>query len=427
MDMMEQVGRILGYGPICDHCLGRFFGKRSHGLTNDERGCALRIGYLMDRNLPYEKETRACWICSDLFIRLGEWAERARDALDGIEYSTFLVGTRVPALITESEELVWSDLGLSDPEPLKAEVNREVGKRIASLTGKIADFRHPDVVVILEPGRETLTVQVNPVFIRGRYCKYERGIPQTRWFCRECGGEGCPRCGHTGKMYQDSVEELIGRHIIEAFHAQDAILHGSGREDIDARMVGTGRPFIMEVVSPRIRVKNLTELADRINHEEAGRIGVTLEGFAERSAVETIKSKQSYKKYRILVEIDDRISRDELHDALNRLKGGIIFQRTPRRVAHRRADRIRERRVIDIEEVGVENERFLIDVTGEAGLYIKELISGDEGRTEPSLSGLLGRNARVTRIDVLHVNNPDDTVESCPPVGSGEEDIHGTS
>ena len=38
MEVNEQVEKILAYGECCDHCLGRFFGKRSHGLTNDERG-----------------------------------------------------------------------------------------------------------------------------------------------------------------------------------------------------------------------------------------------------------------------------------------------------------------------------------------------------------------------------------------------------
>jgi tRNA pseudouridine synthase 10 len=427
MELMEQVKKILGYGPICDHCLGRFFGKRSHGLTNDERGNALRIGYALQHNLPFLPELQPCWICNDLFTHLDRWAERVCISLLNIEYSTFLVGTRVPPLMAESEEMLWSDLGLTDPEPLKAEMNREVGKRISLLTGKEADFSHPDVVVILDLAKDTLAVQVNPVFIRGRYCKYERGIPQTRWYCRECRGKGCPRCGYSGKMYQDSVEELIGHHVKERFGAQDAILHGSGREDIDACMVGTGRPFIMEVVSPCLRTVELASLVDSINRSEEGRVSVSLEGFADRASVESIKSKQSYKKYRILVEIDGRISREELQDALNRLSGVIIYQRTPRRVAHRRADRVRERRVIGIEMVGVENDQFLIDITGEAGLYIKELISGDEGRTEPSLSGTIGRTARVTRIDVLHVNSPNERVESYPSEEKGGEDNHGTS
>jgi len=208
-------------------------------------------------------------------------------------------------------------------------------------------------------------------------------------------------------MYQYSVEELIGRHLAESYMAKDAILHGSGREDIDARMVGTGRPFIMELVSPRVRSVDLDALADTINLEEEGKISVSLEGYADRAAVETIKSKQSYKKYRILVEFDGRISQEELNDALNQLRGATIDQRTPRRVAHRRADLIRKRRVVDIALIGIENDRFIIDVVGEAGLYIKELVSGDERRTLPSLSAITGINARVVQIDVLHVSTPD--------------------
>ena len=413
MDLMELVGKLLSYGPICDHCLGRCFGKRSHGLSNDARGHALRVSHVLHANTPYTDETASCWICGDLFQHLDRWAERAVAALEGLEYTTFLVGTRVPPLMAESEELEWSDCGLTDPEPLKAEMNREVGKRIALLTGKEVDFTRPDVVVILALARNSVEVQVNPLFIRGRYCKYERGIPQTRWFCRECQGSGCPRCEFTGKMYQDSVEELIGRHMVACFQAADAILHGSGREDIDARMIGSGRPFVMEVVSPRMRSVDLPTLERRINEKEANRVSVTLEEFSDRATVQTIKSKQSYKRYRILVEVDGSISLESLHDALDQLRGVTIHQRTPRRVVHRRADLVRERRVIDIEVMGIEDGRFLIDVIGEAGLYIKELVSGDEGRTDPSLSSTLGRAARVVRIDVVHVDSPGGTDPAC--------------
>jgi tRNA pseudouridine synthase 10 len=406
MGVIEDVERILSYGSICDSCLGRMFGKRSHGLTNRERGRGLRIAYALEKHVPFEEESGSCWICGSLFSRLDLWAERAVAALEGIEYPTFLVGTRVPPLMAESEEMVWTDLSLTHPEPLKAELNREVGKRVSALTKKEVDFTNPDVVVICDLARDAVEVQIRPLFLRGRYCKYERGIPQTRWYCRVCQGEGCPRCHDTGKMYQDSVEELIGRHLIPAFCAKDAILHGSGREDIDARMIGTGRPFIMELVSPHSRTADLAVLEAEINRCEEGRVGVTLEGFAKRADVETIKSKQSYKKYRILVEIDSRVSQDELNQALERLRGAIISQRTPLRVAHRRADLVRERQVIDIEAIGTEEGHLILDVIGQAGLYIKELVSGDEGRTVPSLAALLGRNARVVRIDVLHVDTP---------------------
>jgi tRNA U54 and U55 pseudouridine synthase Pus10 len=41
-----------------------------------------------------------------------------------------------------------------------------------------------------------------------------------------------------------------------------------------------------------------------------------------------------------------------------------------------------------------------IEVDAEAGTYIKELISGDEGRTKPSISEFLGRPIKCTQLVV---------------------------
>ena len=403
MEIAEQVEKILAYGRICDHCLGRFFGKRSHGLSNAERGRALRIAREIALHLPHEEVEEGCWICQDLFRGVESQADRVVRALEYIEHGTFLIGTRVPPLMAESEEMVWSDLGLTGPEPLKSEMNREVGKAVSARTGKEVEFTHPDVVVILDLARRDVEVEVTPVFFSGRYTKKERGIPQTRWYCRVCRGKGCERCHGTGKMYQTSVEELIAGPVVAAFSAADAILHASGREDIDARMLGTGRPFVMEVVGPRRRSVDLARLEEEINRAAGGRVGVTLTSWTGRHRVETLKSDKAYKTYRIAVEVDGGVRPDELQSALDRLRGAVIHQRTPQRVVHRRADRIRDRRVIDIEMLGPAGDGVSIEVIGEAGLYVKELVSGDGGRTEPSLAGILGRPARVTSLDVVKV------------------------
>jgi len=405
MDLSEMTGKILAYGEICDHCLGRMVGKRSFGLANDQRGHALRVSHALAENMPFRPHEGTCWICQDLFSRVGDWAGKVVAALEGIEYATYLIGTRVPPLMAESEEMVWSDLSLPSPEPLKSEMNREVGKAVALLTGKEADLTNPDVLAILDLSTEEVEIQVNPVFFYGRYRKLERGIPQTHWDCRVCRGAGCERCNFTGKMYQDSVEELIGRPAMELFSAKAAVLHGAGREDIDARMIGTGRPFVMEIVGPSHRTVDLQVLQETINSSASGRVEVALERWTRRGEVETIKSDKGYKKYRILVEIEDPLSFNELRSALEALKGVTIYQRTPQRVAHRRADKVRERRATEITCLGPEEGGYSIEVTGEAGLYIKELISGDNGRTRPSLTEILGRPARVLRLDVVQVQS----------------------
>jgi tRNA pseudouridine synthase 10 len=265
------------------------------------------------------------------------------------------------------------------------------------------DFRKPDVVVILDLSAGLTEIQINSVFFYGRYKKFERGIPQTHWNCRACKGAGCEKCNFTGAQYLDSVEELIGRPVITAFNAKGAVLHGAGREDIDARMIGTGRPFILEVVEPGKRSLDLAELEKEINRTAEGRVSVSIKRWSDRTEVETLKSNKAHKKYRILVEVDGAVSADMFANALKTLQGATIHQRTPERVAHRRADKIRERIVLDIVYAGEQDGKFVVEVLGEAGLYIKELVSGDGGRTRPSLAEILNRSAHVFSLDVVQV------------------------
>jgi tRNA pseudouridine synthase 10 len=52
-----------------------------------------------------------------------------------------------------------------------------------------------------------------------------------------------------------------------------------------------------------------------------------------------------------------------------------------------------------------------VEIHGEGGLYVKELVSSDEGRTEPSLAGELGVGAEVTALDVVRVEGEEEAFE----------------
>ena len=165
----------------------------------------------------------------------------------------------------------------------------------------------------------------------------------------------------------------------------------------------------MEIVQPKIRESNLSLLEKAINLKAAGRVEIDISGWTHKDEVETLKSDKSHKRYRIIVSTDGILSRETLDNALAELKNATIHQRTPVRVSHRRADKIRDRRVIDIVCINENSLNFTLEVTGEAGLYIKELISGDEGRTIPSLTQLTGVNARVVTLDVIAVGTKEET------------------
>jgi len=435
MTIIDPAKCILKEGPICDSCLGRQFGKLSTGLTNAQRGFAIKTEMSMQAAADGDRATQEllasafpqarkvlgtegpdqeCWLCRGLFQdpeSVQKWADRCIEAAKGYEYDTLLVGTRVPPIYSEKEEVVWAECGVAHAEPLKAELNREVGKAVSMKTGKEVDFKRPDVVFTIGLAAGQVQLKVNSLFIYGRYKKYVRDIPQTRWPCRECGGKGvkgeaaCAHCGGTGKMYPTSVEEQINHEAILTFRADDAILHGAGREDIDARMLGDGRPFVMEVISPGIRWVDLNKLEENINAYAAGKVSAAGLQYVDKGAVEAVKSAGLDKTYRLKVIYNDDISIETLKSSLATLSDSTIIQRTPARVSHRRADLERKRKVYDITLEGLNeaDKHFTITVRCEGGLYVKELVSGDGGRTNPSLSALLGKQARVAELDVISV------------------------
>ncbi len=410
MTILDTARKILSSGPICDHCLGRQFAKLSTGLGNDQRGRAIKLVLAMqagaekDNELQEElkrcKESK-CWVCNNLFEHLEQWAEKAILALSDYEYDNFLVGTKVTGLLAENEEIIWAESGTTFAEPLKTELNREVGKRVEKLTGKKANLKKPQIVALLDLENDVIELEINSLYIYGRYRKLIRGIPQTRWPCRECGGKGCERCGYTGRMYQESVDELIKMHLLEAAQCEDTAFHGAGREDIDALMLGEGRPFIVEAKRPHKRSLDLAALESEINNRSKGKIEVNGLKFVESEAVEQLKAKKVDKEYRI--KIEHSTTKEKLKLSLDILKGTHIRQKTPTRVLHRRADLERIRKVHSTELESFDPNTAFIKINCEGGLYVKELVSGDNGRTMPSLAELIGSEAKVIELEVIKV------------------------
>ncbi|SEO55398.1 tRNA pseudouridine synthase 10 [Halorientalis persicus] len=418
MTVLSTARRALDSGPLCDACLGRLVADRSFGLTNRERGRSLRVAVALEDDEPVGdlEPDDPCWVCEGESDRYEEWADRAVHAVGPYDFATYQTGTKVPPLLEENDRLLREEVGL-DPdagEQLKSEINREVGKRLGAETDTEVDFQRPDVLVLLDLATDELEVQVNSAFVYGRYRKLKRDIPQTKWPCNDCGGTGlkrgdtCEGCGGSGYRYDESVEQLTAPVVLDAMDGEEAVFHGAGREDVDALMLESGRPFVIEIKEPRSRDVDPAELEAEVNEFADGKVEVEGLRLATHDMVERVKELDANKTYRMDVAFDDPVSEDELADALAELDGATIYQDTPQRVTHRRADVTRTREVYDIDgELTGETEAEL-EINGEGGLYVKELVSGDEGRTEPSLAGLLDTGAVVTALDVIDVEGEDE-------------------
>ncbi len=385
----------LGDRTLCDACLGRLFGKLGHGHTNQERGAAVR-GRSGVAAGP-------CWLCDGLTSRYDALARLVAKKLDPWDYDTFLIGSKVDLEVQAREESLWSSLGLTGAEAVKSEVNREVGKRVCDLVHKEPSMAHPDILAVVDTSFDHVDLTVNPLYLRGRYRKLVRGIPQTRWPCNRCRGKGCVKCGGTGKMYATSVEEILAAEVMRESGGTGHALHGMGREDVDARMLGTGRPFVLEIKEPRTRHVDLAAARDRVNASGS----VEVDGFvpATRQDILAVKSDRADKTYRVLVRFASPVAEAKLKKELSILEAQPIAQRTPTRVVHRRADTTRHRAVRGAELLATDGTVAELRVTAEAGSYIKELVHGDQGRTQPSLADRLGVACEVLELDVVEIHD----------------------
>lgn len=392
------VARQAAARGLCPECLGRVFGRRGHGLTNPERA-----GRLAERFGVAACEPGACTLCGGLFSRLDQWADRVVKAGQEYDWERFACGSRWDPELLAREESLWAAVGSTEGESARGAFNRELGKLVAARTGADGRPDEPEITFLadLPVGRVELTVM--PLYLVGRYRKLDRSLPQTRWPCRRCRGLGCTHCSGTGKTYPTSVEELIADPFVRATDSAGTRFHGMGREDIDARMLGDGRPFVLELLRPHRRHLDLSGRLVELEQSAGGRVEVVDLRAGTAQDVVQVKQGRPDKSYR--VGVVGEVAEAKVNEALELVRGRAIAQRTPARVAHRRSDRVRTRRIVEARLVDASAGRFTLELRAEAGTYIKEWVEGDGGRTEPSLAGLLSAPLRVEFLDVTAIHD----------------------
>lgn len=273
------------------------------------------------------------------------------------------------------------------------------------------------------------------VFLEGRYRKLSRDLPQTILYCPECKGHprrkrNCARCEGFGTLAKDSVQQLVAWVVGKAFGTRKNKFHGAGREDVDVRMLGSGRPFVLELESPKVLDVDLAELEAEVNRRNEGRLEILGLHHSEKARVAYLKETPHAKRYGALVECEAPVETAVFEALLGERR--TIAQRTPQRVAHRRADLERERwieleaaRPCNASREAVEGpaRMFEVELSTQHGTYVKEVLSGEEGATKPSLSGLLGVPCRCVELDVLDIlgeeGSPEVVRQRPPAFGAG--------
>ncbi|KAM9857412.1 tRNA pseudouridine synthase Pus10 [Aulostomus maculatus] len=233
------------------------------------------------------------------------------------------------------------------------------------------------------------------VFVAGRYNKFCRSLPQTPWVI---DGE---------RKMESSVEELIAAPVLSGFRASGFNFSSSGREDVDVRTLGNGRPFAMELVNPHrshLSGEEMKQLQQTIN-ESSDKIKVRDLQIVSREAMSRMKEgeEDKTKSYTALVWTQKPIQKDDIA-FIDNIKDLTLDQKTPLRVLHRRALAVRQRVIHSMTTRFLDPHHFYLGLKTQAGTYIKEFVHGDFGRTKPNMCELLKTDTDILELDVESVD-----------------------
>lgn len=286
-----------------------------------------------------------------------------------------------------------------------------------------------------------------PLFVGGRYLKLQRDVSQSPFFDEKGDRRGRTSVqeeiervvlplfggqkveGEAGEGGEEAAAAATGEQGDEASQQRPGGCDGckfitAGREDLDVRCLGKGRPFVLEIANARLRgggppsQKALDGAREKLRESACGveLDALSMVGKKELVAIkegETSKQKSYEALCWLPVEVDDAVLA-AVNGAVRRAeeeeeggggegagenkskgkkgKGLVLQQTTPARVEHRRAMLVRPRAIHEMSAVRVpgEPQQLLLRLRTQAGLYVKEFVHGDGGRTVPSLVDVAG-------------------------------------
>ncbi|MGC9148082.1 MAG: hypothetical protein ACP5GI_01365 [Sulfolobales archaeon] len=409
--VLEIAEKILRKYSLCDNCLGRFFARLGRGLTNDIRGRSIKTVILMDLFTKYSASERSkllndlrefavrggepfkttleklsgekvaedkCFVCgSKIKNFFEEYSERSLKILERENLKRFLIGVSVPREIIEREEEIAREFRIDSWESIKNELKREIGKRIRD-RGYIPDFEDPDIIINIDIGTGAIVTSYPSALYLLRVAKLEKG--------------------YRLKRARDSLENILSDKL-RIYEPSYIRLHLLARDSRNYAIREPGIYTILEIHSPKRGKPSVEELKNLLKDLYPFRVDV-ISRVSKRDIYE-LSQKLTKVIYEIKIFPKGSVEIGKLEKILLENKNTLyITQMTPTRLLERVGERIRRGQVV-FREYGVENNLLKIIIQIDKYLFPEEFVTGDSGRTDPSLSSMLGIDLEIKDISII--------------------------
>jgi tRNA pseudouridine synthase 10 len=325
-----------------------------------------------------------CYICEGLTSKIDETLRLVAKATGHFDFATFSMGLSVLQAMQEREDRLRAEFKVRGYETLKGQLAKILTNKFAGLSGKKSEKLHPDVAILVDLIEFSVRVSSKPLFVFGRYSK-PRGILQKRRPCDSCSGQGCVSCQNTGYVLEPSVEAILRERLGREFGSDKVKITWLGSEDPESRVVGPGRPFIVELKSPKKRACPTGFLVKT----EVGQVRVT----GLRALPGKPTQLPSFRtKARVFAKSEGLPQREWKRELSSKMTNLTVEFRGPRKVISRKVYRV---------EVVSMKEGLVLDIEIDGGLPIKRLVDGES--VSPSISEILKTQLKCERFDITRI------------------------
>ncbi|CAH0555777.1 unnamed protein product [Brassicogethes aeneus] len=235
-----------------------------------------------------------------------------------------------------------------------------------------------------------------PIFVGGRYLKFSRKLCQTPWIIGKV------------KVVELSVQDIIFDAVEKYIGKQEKMtFSSSGREDVDVRMLGNGRPFYIQIDNPKTRQISFEQFR-KIEQEilQSKVLAVLHMQLVYKSDINLIKTGEESKKKTYLALCNTKgTNLNEIIEKINNHGPVELAQKTPIRVLHRRNMDTRTKNIYEMTAKPVQGHEnlFELEMVTQAGTYVKEFVHGDFERTTPNLGTIVGHACDIITLDVKKI------------------------
>jgi tRNA pseudouridine synthase 10 len=331
--------------------------------------------------------------------------QRIRETLnDDYQFDTFLIGATLPANIFEIEDQIRARFKIRGRETIKSQLIRYLRKKFSEVTKKRIDILHPDLTINLQFQKNTsleINTKMRPLIMLGRYIKKNRGIPQRSGGEHNSGNEVCiqsepyhivsqtPRQASVIRTLEDaSIQSIISKEILRITKGEALKFSWIGSEDENSLVLGSGRPFFVQIRNPKTIHLNQKKL----RFQEYG-LFVNIEEFFERLPEQPV---QFIAKTRIVIQASRQIGKEGGLKIKSLANSIVVFQN------QKNKSRSSAKRIYSIDIVKINNKIFELDVIADGGLAIKQFVEGRE-YISPNISAVANLQCKCLLFDILDI------------------------